>query len=200
MTRPNTPLQPLAALLVAASACQTAAPPPAPAPVPVEVQPAPEEKPAPPQVFVRVTGSRLNVREGPGVDTAAIAKAKKGERLAVVGQDGDWYQVRVGTDRTGWVLGKFVTRDEPCGPDKATAEILNAPPLTFTEGKSLGRVVLEATVASSGSVIATKVVQDTTGDAALEKQAEGELRALRFAPPVRKCRPLPFIYTFTRNF
>lgn len=190
----------LGVLLVFSSACQTTAPPPPPPPVPVEVQPAPEEKPAPTQFFVRVVGSRLNVRQGPNVDTPAVAKVKKGAKLAVIGQDGDWFQVRLSDDKTGWVLGKYVSKDQPCGPDKATAEILNAPPLSFTEGRPLGRVVVEATVDASGSVVRTKVIQDTTGDDALAKQAETELRALKFAPPIRKCRPLPFIYTFTRNF
>lgn len=201
MTRSIALLASLAALLILPIACQTTVPaPPAPPPVSVEVQPVPEEKPAPPQIFVRVSGSRLNVRQGPSVDTAAIARVKKGERLAVVGQDGDWFQVRVGDDKTGWVLGKYVTKEEPCEPDKRTAEILNAPPLSFTEGESLGRVVLEATVDTNGSVVGTKVIQDTTGKDALAKQAETELRQLRFAPPVRKCHVLPFIYTFTRIF
>ncbi|MFI5142845.1 MAG: SH3 domain-containing protein [Thermoanaerobaculales bacterium] len=191
----------LAALLIISIACQTTTPaPPAPPPVSVEVQPVPEEKPAPPQLFVRVTGSRLNVREGASVDTATIAKAKKGERLAVLGQDGGWVQVRVSDDKTGWVLGKYVAKEEPCAPDKATAEILNAPPLSFAEDANRGRVVLEATVDRGGSVVRTKVIQDTTGNDALAKQAEAELRQLKFSPPMRKCHALPFIYTFTRSF
>ena len=178
--------------------CKTAAPPPPPVPVPVV--PAAEAKPTPPQEYVRVTGSRLNVREQPNTSAAAVARVKKGERLAVLGRDGEWFQVRLADGATGWVHGKYVRSEEPCTPDKATAELLSGVPLSFTEGSSIGRVVLEATVDATGSVASTKVVQDTTGIPELVQRAESEVRALKFSPPVRNCRPVPFVYTYTRNF
>ena len=178
--------------------CKTAAPPPPPVPVPVV--PAAEAKPTPPQEYVRVTGSRLNVREQPATSAAAVARVKKGERLAVLGRDGEWFQVRLADGATGWVHGKYVRSEEPCTPDKATAELLSGVPLSFTEGSSIGRVVLEATVDATGSVASTKVVQDTTGIPELVQRAESEARTLKFSPPVRNCRPVPFIYTYTRNF
>ena len=178
--------------------CKTAAPPPPPVPVPVV--PAAEAKPTPPQEYVRVTGSRLNVREQPATSAAAVARVKKGERLAVLGRDGEWFQVRLADGATGWVHGKYVRSEEPCTPDKATAELLSGVPLSFTEGSSIGRVVLEATVDATGSVASTKVVQDTTGIPELVQRAESEARTLKFSPPVHNCRPVPFIYTYTRNF
>lgn len=178
--------------------CKTAAPPPPPVPVPVV--PAAEAKPTPPQEYVRVTGSRLNVREQPNTSAAAVARVKKGERLAVLGRDGEWFQVRLADGATGWVHGKYVRSEEPCTPDKATAELLSGVPLSFTEGSSIGRVVLEATIDATGSVASTKVVQDTTGIPELVQRAESEVRALKFSPPVRNCRPVPFVYTYTRNF
>jgi len=176
--------------------CKTAAPPPPPVPV----VPAAEAKPTPPQEYVRVTGSRLNVREQPNTSAAAVARVKKGERLAVLGRDGEWFQVRLADGATGWVHGKYVRSDEPCTPDKATAELLSGVPLSFTEGSSVGTVVLEATIDATGSVASTKVVQDTTGIPELVQRAESEARALKFSPPVHNCRPVPFIYTYTRNF
>jgi len=201
MPRPLALTTALSVVLVLALACQTTAPPaPAPQPVPVEARPAMEEKPAPPQIFVRVIGSRLNVRQGPGVDTAAIAKVAKGERLAVVGQDGDWLQVRVRDDKTGWVLGKYVSTEERCAADKPSAELLSDVPLSFHEGPAIGQVVIEATVDASGSVAATKIVQDTTGVPELRDRALAELKALKFSPPVRNCKPVPFLYTYKRAF
>jgi TonB family protein len=164
------------------------------------VVPAAEAKPTPPQEYVRVTGSRLNVREQPNTSAAAVARVKKGERLAVLGRDGEWFQVRLADGATGWVHGKYVRSDEPCTPDKATAELLSGVPLSFTEGSSVGTVVLEATIDATGSVASTKVVQDTTGIPELVQRAESEVRALKFSPPVRNCRPVPFVYTYTRNF
>jgi hypothetical protein len=178
--------------------CKTAAPPP---PAPAPVVPVTEAEPAPPpQEYLRVTGSRLNVREQPTTSAAAVARVKKGERLEVLGRDGEWFQVRVADGATGWVHGKYVRSDEPCTPDKTTAELLSGVPLSFTEGQSIGRVVLEATVDATGSVASTKVVQDTTGIPELVKRAESEARELKFSPPVHNCRPVSFVYTYTRNF
>jgi uncharacterized protein YgiM (DUF1202 family) len=189
----------LVALLVLGglAACKTAAPPP---PASAPVVPAPEALPAPPQESVRVTGSRLNVREQPTTSSAAITRVKKGERLEVLGRDGEWVQVKLADGAAGWVHGKYVQSDEPCAQDKVSAELLSGVPLSFTEGQSVGTVVLEATVDATGSVVSTKVVRDTTGIPELVQRAESEARELKFSPPVRNCRPVPFIYTYTRNF
>jgi hypothetical protein len=87
---------------------------------------------------------------------------KKGERLEVLGREGEWVRVRLADGATGWVHGKYVQSDEPCTPDKATADLLSGVPLSFTEGQSVGTVVLEATVDATGTVVSTKVVRDTT--------------------------------------
>jgi uncharacterized protein YgiM (DUF1202 family) len=185
-------------MLGALVACKTAVPPP---PVPAPVIPVAEAEPAPPpQEYVRVTGSRLNVREQPTTSAAAVARVKKGERLAVLGRDGDWVQVRLTDGTAGWVHGKYVRSDEPCTADKTTAELLSGVPLSFTEGQSVGKVVLEVTVDATGSVASMKVVQDTTGIPELVQRAETEAKTLKFSPPVHNCRPVPFIYTYTRNF
>jgi uncharacterized protein YgiM (DUF1202 family) len=187
-------------MLGALVACKSAAPPPL-VPAPAPVIPAAEAEPAPPpQEYVRVTGSRLNVREQPTTSAAAVARVKKGERLAVLGRDGDWVQVRLTDGTAGWVHGKYVRSDEPCTADKTTAELLSGVPLSFTEGQSVGKVVLEVTVDATGSVASTKVVQDTTGIPELVQRAESEAKTLKFSPPVHNCRPVPFIYTYTRNF
>lgn len=179
-------------------ACATAPPPaPEPEPVPVEVVRAPEPPPAPP-VHVRVTGSSLNVRAGAGTSFKAIGRAKKGERLLVLGEDGEWFQVRLSAEQTGWVHGRFVRRETPCPPDKDSAEILDEPDVVLRPDGP--RVVLEATVSAAGAVTAVKLLENTTGDDVLRRRAEAELRALRFSPPVRNCKPRPFIYTFVRTF
>jgi TonB family protein len=181
-----------------AAACRTAAPPPPPAPV--VVTPAVEGQPAPPEATVRVTAGRLNVRETPSTSAPAVARVKKGERLAVVGRDGDWVQVRLADGRGGWVSGAYVKPDVPCAADKPGAELLSDVPLSFSQGAAIGKVVIEATVDSSGSVTSTRVVTDTTGTPELLQRALSEVSAFKFAPPVRDCRPVPFIYTYTRSF
>ncbi len=205
VTRPprSRPLARLALLAIgcAAAACRTAplAPPAPPAPPAVVPGTAVAPVPPPPET-VRVTGSRLNVRRAPAVTAATVTRVRRGERLAVLGRDGDWLRVALAGGGEGWVSARYVRSDAPCPADKPGAELLSDPPLSFRDGASAGRVVIEATVDSSGRVAATKVVADSTGAPELVKRAEDEARALKFSPPVRDCRALPFVYTYTRNF
>ena len=186
------------ALFVLATACRTAPPPPPPAPPPAA--PPVEAAPAPPPEMVRVTGSTLNVRRDPATGAPVVARVKRGERLAVVAREGGWVRVRLAGGTEGWASAKYLRNEAPCPTDKANAELLSDVPLSFSEGPSLGKVVIEASVDAGGRVAATKVVTDTTGIPELVQRAEAEVRALLFSPPVRDCRPVPFLYTYTRNF
>ena len=194
----------LGALLTSALACKTAPPPPPPVvPPPTPEVPQVVPTPPPPPLFVRVTGSRLNVREAPGTDRRTVAKVKKGERLEVIAEEGKWLQVKFGKDKTGWVHSDYVARqapDAPCLADKSEAELLTEPTLSFSSGPTLGKVVIEASVDSHGEVVATKLVENSTGDPGLAQFAEGEVRKLRFSPPIQQCRPVPFTYVYTRAF
>ena len=178
--------------------CQTAAPPPPPPPP--EAPPVVQERPAPPPETVHVTGSKLNVRSQPTTNAATVARVRKGDTLTVLGRDGDWVQVKLADGTSGWVSGKYVAKDEPICRDKTTADLLSDVPLSFHEGAAIGRVVVEATVDESGSVTGTKVVQDTTNIPELKARALEEVKVLKFAPPTRNCRPVSFIYTYTRDF
>ena len=187
-----------AATLAVAASCRTApAPPPPPPPPQVEPE-APAPAPAP--VMVTVTGTRLNVRQGPSVDTATLAKVKRGEKLTVVAEEGEWLQVSLPGDKTGWVSGRYVKRETPCPPDKPEPEILDGPPFSFSEGATLGKVVIDIAVDAAGTVTATKVTSNTTGDQGLADHALEEAKSFRFAPPVRRCRPVAFTYVYTRNY
>ena len=195
-----------AALLAVAllHGCATAppapAPEPGPEPEPVPVGAAPEAPPSAPRLTVRVTGSSLNVREGASAATASVAKVRKGEQLVVLADHGEWLQVGLPDSRVGWVNAKYVKREEPCLPDKRSAEVLAAPDEILRPAAGLGRVVLDATVSAQGTVMSVKLVENSTGQTELAAQAETQLRAMRFAPPVRKCRPVPFIYTYVKNY
>ena len=186
------------AALALMTACATAPPPAPPSPPPPPVPEAPA--PAPVPVTVTVTGSRLNVRQGPGTDTATVTKVKRGETLTVVAEQGDWLQVALPGDKTGWVSARYVTRGTPCPPDSSDPEILDGPPFSFSEGATLGKVVIEIAVDANGAITAAKVTSNTTGDQGLADHALAEAKTFRFAPPVRRCRPVPFTYVYTRNY
>ena len=147
-----------------------------------------------------MTGTRLNVREEPSTRAAVIARVKRGQRLAVLGKSGGWVHVSVAAGAEGWVSARYVQSEAPCAADKAEPELLSDAPLSFSEGPAVGKVVIEASVDATGSVVSTRVVTDTTRIPELVARAESEVRALKFSPPVRDCHPVPFVYTYTRNF
>jgi hypothetical protein len=184
------------AALVVLAACRATAPPaPQPAPPPTVT----EAPPAPVPVTVTVTARTLNVRAEPGTDAAVVGRAKRGDRLEVVGERGEWLEIRTGAPLAGWVHGRYTRRDTPCPPDR-DGEVLESPPLSFSEVARHGTVVVEAEISAAGEVTGTRVVRNDTQDAALAELAAHEVRQMRFAPPVRRCVPVAFVYVYERSF
>ena len=180
--------------------CATA---PAPAPQPPEPAPVvPKTAPAAPAPadLVRVTGSRLNVREAPTTSARTVTRVARGVRLVKRGEQGGWLEVELSDGTRGWVHGKYVSPEPPCPGDTVEPIVLAAPVVGFVEGAGHGRIVLEGTVSRTGEVVAVAVKENTTASPELETLAAGELRQMRFAPFVRNCRPVPFIYVYTRTY
>lgn len=189
----------LAAVAIATLASCRATAPPAPEPAPTPV-PTPTPAPAVEPATVTVTARSLNVRSSPGTDAAVVGRARRGDRLEVIGESGEWLEVRAAASLAGWVHGRYVRREAPCPPDRAGGEVLESPPLSFSEVSSHGTVVVEADVSATGEVTGTRVVRNETGDQALAELATHEVRQMRFAPPVRRCVAVPFVYVYSRTF
>lgn len=56
----------------------------------------------------KVTANSLNIRSGPGTDHPAVESIKKGQIVTVVGQEGDWVQIRLEDGTFGWASAKFL--------------------------------------------------------------------------------------------
>ena len=193
----------VAVLLLAACA----APPPAPTPVP---PPAPAPAPSSPQPETpigsgRVNASVLNVRNSPSMQGEVIGHARRGEKVTILGESGEWLRVRTGGGETGWVSSQHIARDgasasrRGCPPD-SDYRFITAPRPAFNEDGPHGIVTIEASVSAQGTVTSTKVVANTTGADALAVIAAWEITAAKFAPPVRNCVARAFIFTYRRSF
>jgi hypothetical protein len=203
--RPSTRAGAVGALALGAMCLIMAGCASAPAPVPPPPEPAPvvpEAVPAapPPPAYVRVTGSRLNVREAPATTAKVLARTPRGSRLIKLGEDGEWLEVELADGTRGWVHRSYVSAEPVCPADSAEPVILSEPIVGFFEGARHGRVVLDATVSKTGDVVAVEVKENTTGSPEQEAVAVEEMRRLRFAPFIRNCRPVPFVYTYSRSF
>jgi uncharacterized protein YgiM (DUF1202 family) len=198
---------PAAACLLLLASCGGNAPPPQPAPEAAAPAPAPASAEEHVSGAVRVSVSTLNVRAEASTSAAIIGHARRGERLAVIGDSGDWLRVKLNDGVTGWVSSQLVVREgaaarprrSGCSPD-GNYSFITAPKPPFSEQGPHGMVVIEAQVNAGGIVTSTRVVSNETHDDALAALAEREVRSARFAPPVRNCVPKAFIFTYKRAF
>ena len=196
-----------ACLVLAACGGNTPAPEPAPEPrsaAPVPAPPTPEEHAS---GTVQVNVSTLNIRADASTSAEIVGHARRGERLAVVGDAGSWLRVKLNDGTTGWVSAQLVVREGAaarprrggCPPD-SNYSFINAPKPSFSENGPHGMVIIEASVDARGIVTSTRVISNETKDDSLAAIAEREVRNARFAPPIRNCAPKAFFFTYKRAF
>ena len=79
-----------------------------------------------------VTAAVLNVRTGPGAGHARTGTVVQGDRLALLGQEGNcaWLQVRTPQEVEGWVSGRYVALEVACTAIGAPAPAVTVPVAT----------------------------------------------------------------------
>jgi hypothetical protein len=55
-----------------------------------------------------VTWTFANIRSGPGSDYSAVATVKQGDKLTVIGESGEWFNVRLENGQQGWISNRVV--------------------------------------------------------------------------------------------
>jgi uncharacterized protein YraI len=76
----------------------------------------PVEKPFPPKLDVTprsantvvVTGTSANIRSGAGNEFSVVTTLKHGDKLILLGEHGEWFNVRSESGQEGWINNKFV--------------------------------------------------------------------------------------------
>lgn len=63
--------------------------------------------PSAPQMGV-VTASSLNVRNAPSFNSGKVGSIPSGTKVTIIGENGDWYKIHYGKNRTGWVSKRYV--------------------------------------------------------------------------------------------
>lgn len=89
------------------------------------------------QSMVSVQGSTLNMREGPGTNTAVLWELKRGYPLQITGRKGSWVRVRDFEGDTGWVA-RSLTGSTPHHVVKSRVANLRAGP--GTQHRIVGRL------------------------------------------------------------
>ncbi len=78
----------------------------------------------------------VNLRSGPGVNYLVAGKGKKGDHYVISGKaemnDGVWWQIVLGEEKTAWVRGDLVTLSGPAEDVQEVAELPPTPEVTPT--------------------------------------------------------------------
>jgi hypothetical protein len=193
--------------LLASCGGNTPAPAPAPEPQPAAPAPAPTAPADRTIGTVRVNVSTLNVRREASTSAEVIGHVRRGERLTLIEDSGDWLRVKLNDGSSGWVSSQLIVREGAaarprrggCQPDSDYAFITTPKPV-FADRGPHGMVIVEANVDARGIVTSTRVVSNDTHDDSLAFLAEREIKNARFAPPIRNCVPKAFVFTYKRAF
>lgn len=144
-------------------------------------------------------GSALLYAE-PSTSSPVVATLSSGEQLSLIQRKTDWLQVQAASGVIGFIQPSALV-EPTCTTDRPEPRILEAPAsFAFKEKGPHGNVVIEAEFDANAQILSTRVVENLSGDPALEQQALADLQRIRFLPPTKDCKPRPFFYTFTRQF
>jgi TonB family protein len=135
----------------------------------------------------------------PSTSSPVVATLSSGEQLSVIQRRTDWLQVGADSGVIGFIQTSALVAPT-CTTDRAEPRILETPVFAFKEKGSHGNVVIEAEFDANAQILNTRVVENLSGDPALEREALADLQRIRFLPPTKNCKPRPFFYTFTRQF
>jgi SH3 domain protein len=56
----------------------------------------------------------ITMRTGPGVDRKIIALIRSGQRVEEISTSEEWTEIRLPSNKTGWVLTRYLSPKEPC--------------------------------------------------------------------------------------
>jgi hypothetical protein len=169
-----------------------------------------------------VTATTLNVRAAAKSSAEVVGKLQRGDKVEVLERAGEWVRIRMASGVTGWVASAYLGDDAAVSaaavsggrrrvkPSERRAEgnagcnsdfrFVTTPTPRFSDSGGHGLVVVEGNVNAKGSVTSTRVVTNQTGDPALGKLAETELKSAKFEAPRRNCVAQAFIFTYKRSF
>lgn len=71
---------------------------------------------------ITVSNDNVNIRSGPSTNHSTIGSASSGDTYNVVGSEGDWYQVSLKDDSTGWIANWLTGSEEETAASETDTE------------------------------------------------------------------------------
>jgi TonB family protein len=146
-------------------------------------------------IAIRYVGApELHVREKADDASPILVTYQNGEGVSVLSEKGEWMEVRTG-DRAGWArASELATVEERQEAERNPQPKFRIMPMPVSAPSAHGEIYLEADVNSDGEVVSVRVLENTTGSAALEAQNAAALKNARFYPIVRQNQRVKFKY------
>jgi len=141
-----------------------------------------------------VGAPELPVREQASDTAPVITTYSNGEAISVLAEKGEWVEVRTG-DRSGWARAADLTdaagkEEAENNPDPKFRVI----PMPVSAPSARGEIYIEADVNTEGEITSARVLENTTGSAALAEQNVNALKNGRFYPIVKDGERRQFKY------
>ena len=99
-----------------------------------------------------VTGSRVNVRSGPGTSYSTLTRASQGDKAYIIGFNNQWFKV-IYNEYIGYIRSDYLDMTEIPYENRDSKK----EPLFFVDGKSTG-VTPSASALNSGTSIRSEIV------------------------------------------
>ncbi|HVR42822.1 MAG TPA: SH3 domain-containing protein [Thermoanaerobaculia bacterium] len=156
-----------------------------------------EAPPARDPIGIRyVATDEMPVRGRPAETGAVTARFGVGERVSILAERGEWVEVRITFDRSGWARRDDLS-DSPLttsGGAGSAPRFRTPPSPVFSPTGVSGEIVLEAQVNTDGDIVGVRTLRNTTGRPDLEAKNAAELRGARFYPLIVGGARRSFVY------
>lgn len=146
-----------------------------------------------------VVADELPIRKASDEASPVIATFQIGAPVSILADDGEWSEIRITHDTSGWARRSQLADSPPgdiatSGGGSSTPRFKVPPAQVFSPGRVSGEIVLEADVNTDGEVTNVRAIANTTGRSDLEAKNIEELRKARFYPLVIGGARKTFIY------
>ncbi|NLT94091.1 MAG: SH3 domain-containing protein [Clostridia bacterium] len=88
-----------------------------------------------------VTGSIVNVRKEPSTQAARVTQVKAGDVVQIIGEKNDWYQVKTGSGKEGWIANWLLSLETTLTPTE-TEPSTSLPPVNQTPVETVSKTVI----------------------------------------------------------
>ena len=161
-----------------------------------EPTPAP---PRPPVAILYVGTPELFIYQQPSESSPLLATYREGEAVSVYETRGDWIEIALLNQETGWARRADLVETRQ-GGTSSTPRFRRPPNPVWSQKKISGEIVFEASVNPDGDVLSVRTLSNTTGDDTIAARNRTELLSAKFYPLARGGAPQPFVYEYRVSY